>query len=404
MGSRGVFQPVGQKRLTNIAVVRLKKAGQRFEIACYQNKVRDWRSGIEKDLDEVLQATTVYHNVSKGVLATHKELQEAFGTTDMKAICLEILVKGDLQVADKERKMEYDNLFKDVASVLAEKCVNPDTNRPYTISMLERALRDVHFNLDPKKSAKQQALEALPILQEKFPIQRARMRLRLTAPESKKAALMEMVDSYAIVIESTEHNSSSSTAVVQTDPANFREIHNRMQSEVGGKGRVEVVTMAVMAEGATPDEFALSRSAPAPAPSVHEAHAVGVPPPPAAVHHTAPAQSAPSASGGADAGAAAAPRPASSARAGAGAVSTSGGGGGADVVYPRGPIAELPEAHASRKERFAELDTLQAGWEVELRNKGSTVEAVFYAPNGEKVGAFANARRMALAAHKAANA
>ena len=36
----------GQKRLTNIAVCRLKKAGHRFEIAAYQNKVRDWRNGM----------------------------------------------------------------------------------------------------------------------------------------------------------------------------------------------------------------------------------------------------------------------------------------------------------------------------------------------------------------------
>jgi hypothetical protein len=68
MGSRGVFQPVGtyvarfleyilltsaflasgtgQKRLTNVAIVRLKKGGYRFEIAAYQNKVRDWRNGM----------------------------------------------------------------------------------------------------------------------------------------------------------------------------------------------------------------------------------------------------------------------------------------------------------------------------------------------------------------------
>lgn len=36
----------GQKRLTNIAVVRLKKAGKRFEIACYRNKINDWRAGM----------------------------------------------------------------------------------------------------------------------------------------------------------------------------------------------------------------------------------------------------------------------------------------------------------------------------------------------------------------------
>ena len=36
----------GQKRLTNIAVVRVKKHGKRFEIACYKNKVGNWRNGM----------------------------------------------------------------------------------------------------------------------------------------------------------------------------------------------------------------------------------------------------------------------------------------------------------------------------------------------------------------------
>eukprot|EP00971_Amphidinium_carterae_P098642 1950818-Amphidinium_carterae.1 len=53
-----LFQPVGQKRLTNVAIVRLKTHGKRFEIACYRNKaplgrgrvVAQWRMhpGIEK--------------------------------------------------------------------------------------------------------------------------------------------------------------------------------------------------------------------------------------------------------------------------------------------------------------------------------------------------------------------
>ena len=63
------------------------------------------------------------------------------------------------QVSDKERALEQEVLFRDVAAVLSEKCVNPDTNRPYTISMLERALKDVHFSVDLHKGAKQQALE-----------------------------------------------------------------------------------------------------------------------------------------------------------------------------------------------------------------------------------------------------
>ena len=47
-------------------------------------------------------------------------------------------------------------------TTLVEKCVNPGTNRPYPPGMIESALRDVHFSIDPKRSVKQQALEALP--------------------------------------------------------------------------------------------------------------------------------------------------------------------------------------------------------------------------------------------------
>ena len=62
-------------RLTNVSVIRLKRGGKRFEvrarvctrhltlqIACYKNKVREWRSGVETDLDEVLQVENVFIN------------------------------------------------------------------------------------------------------------------------------------------------------------------------------------------------------------------------------------------------------------------------------------------------------------------------------------------------------
>lgn len=55
------------------------------------------------------------------------------------------------------------------------------------------------------------------------------------------------------------------------------------------------------------------------------------------------------------------------------------------VIYPKGPIEGLPDAHPSRRERFAELDSLQPGWQVELRSRGSggAIDAVFYSPTGE---------------------
>ena len=85
-----LFTPTNQKRLTNVAVVRLRKGGKRFEIACYPNKVTAWRDHLEKDLDEVLQARAVFLNVSKGEGAKKDELAKAFGHDDVDKICIEV--------------------------------------------------------------------------------------------------------------------------------------------------------------------------------------------------------------------------------------------------------------------------------------------------------------------------
>ena len=90
--------PTNQKLLTNVAVVRAKKNGKRFEIACYKNKVLSWRQGVEKDIDEVLQSHTVFLNVSKGQVAKKDDLIKAFEKDDQTQICKDILAKGDLQV------------------------------------------------------------------------------------------------------------------------------------------------------------------------------------------------------------------------------------------------------------------------------------------------------------------
>lgn len=134
--------PTNQKILTNVAVVRMKKSGKRFEIACYKNKVLSWRQGVEKDLDEVLQTQTVFLNVSKGQVAKKDDLNKAFGADkDQVEILKEILAKGDLQVSEKERQAQQDALFKDLATKIADKCVNPETKRPYPTSMIEKAMK-----------------------------------------------------------------------------------------------------------------------------------------------------------------------------------------------------------------------------------------------------------------------
>lgn len=165
-----------------------------------------WNFGNrEKDLDEVLQSHTVYSNVSKGVLAKSKDLIAAFGTDDQTKICLEVSVfchrlwcpltqssklsmlvsfvfrcvtllvyiyvcwwqildKGELQVAGKERESQLSIQFRDIATIVMQKTFNTETQRPYTISMIERLMHEIHFAVDPNSSSKKQVIYLLHLM------------------------------------------------------------------------------------------------------------------------------------------------------------------------------------------------------------------------------------------------
>lgn len=69
---------------------------------------------------------------------------------------LQILAKGELQVSEKERHAQLESMFRDIATIVADKCVNPDTNRPYTVTMIEKAMKDLHFSVKPTRNTKQQ--------------------------------------------------------------------------------------------------------------------------------------------------------------------------------------------------------------------------------------------------------
>ncbi|KAI2630870.1 UPF0023 family protein [Hypoxylon sp. NC1633] len=315
--SRQINQPgkclqSNQIRLTNVSLVRLKKGKKRFEIACYKNKVLEWRSGIETDLDEVLQIPNVFLNVSKGQTAPSADLAKAFGKDKpLNDIILEILNKGELQVGEKERAAQLDRVHNEVISIVASKLVDPRTKRVYTSGMIEKALDMLSSQAhqqqgdkkgaesgsgagtpatgddgEPKprpkehtwtgvvttKSAKSQALEAMKALisNQPIPVTRARMRLRITcatnvlkqavkAPAAAKGGdadgeqkapgtVKDKILSYVEQVEAQDVLGSEWEVVGFVEPGAFKGLSDFVGNETKGQGRVEVLDMAVIHE------------------------------------------------------------------------------------------------------------------------------------------------------------
>lgn len=306
--SRQINQPSNQIKLTNVSLVRLKKGKKRFEIACYKNKVLEWRSGIETDLDNVLQIPNVFLNVSKGQTAPKEDLEKAFGkgkpTDD---IVLEILKKGELQVGDKERAAHLERVHNEVVGIVASKLVDPRTKRVYTSGMIEKALdmlsSQAHggdrsntasaagtpatgddgeakprtrehswTGVVTTKSAKSQALDAMKALIafQPIPVARARMRLRVSCPtnvlkqavKSSSAAkappsqddeaeqktpgtVKDRILAYVEQVETQDVLGSEWEVVGFVEPGAFKLLSDIIANETKGQGRVEVLDMAI---------------------------------------------------------------------------------------------------------------------------------------------------------------
>ncbi|KAI5304105.1 hypothetical protein KEM56_006844 [Ascosphaera pollenicola] len=234
-----INQPSNQIKFTNVAIVRLKKGKKRFELACYKNKLLEYRSGTEDDLDNVLQVPTIFLQVSKGNSAPNTDLAKAFGPkTPKEEIIQEILRKGEVQVGERERKEALDRIEREVLEMVSSRLVDPSTKRVYTTGMISKALNQLSnasgqhqqqtgekektkskaavaadheqeaalehkaaeegdasispaANKKPlwtgvtqSKSAKLQALDAIKALiaWQPIPVMRARMKLRITCP------------------------------------------------------------------------------------------------------------------------------------------------------------------------------------------------------------------------------
>ena len=284
---------------------------KRFEIACYKNKVLEYRSGVETDLDNVLQIHSVFLSVSKGQTAPSQDLAKAFGPkVPLDDMIMEILNRGEMQVGEKERHAQLERVHNEVLDIVAGKLVDPRSKRVYTTGMIEKALDQLssHGGAAHKdeakgsgtatptggeagkekgkelptwtgvvttKSSKSQALEAMKALiaWQPIPVTRARMRLRVTCPtgilkqaaksvikketqedgaeaegEKSTGTVKDRILSYVEQVETQETVGQEWEVTGFVEPGAFKGLSEFVGGETKGRGRVEVLDMAVTHE------------------------------------------------------------------------------------------------------------------------------------------------------------
>lgn len=299
----GINQPSNQIKLTNLALVRMKKGKKKFEVPCYKNKILDFRNKIDTELDNILQIHNVFVNVNKGQTASKADLDKGWPGKQRDDIIRDILENGEIQTGEKERGAELERTKNEVIDIVASKLVDPKTKRVYTAGMIEKALNQLTSQaaaqpqpktnptdaaateaekpkelpkwsgVRPGKDAKTQALFAMKALiaHQPIPVARMQMKLRITCPTSvlkqtvKTAPKPSQADDanaankgpsnvkdtllgFIETVQSQETAGSEWEAVGLVEPGTFKMLNDFIESQTRGRGNVEVLDMAVGAD------------------------------------------------------------------------------------------------------------------------------------------------------------
>ena len=158
---------------------RIKKTGKNFEIIVNLDKALKFKK--EGTGNDFLETDTIFTDSKKGFKAPDKDLEQAFGTTDVNAIAQKIVKEGDILLTQEHRDEEKDKKIKQVVDFLSKFTLDPATGNPHTATRIESALKEANINIK-NVPIENQIKEIITGLSSVLPIKMESKKINVTVP------------------------------------------------------------------------------------------------------------------------------------------------------------------------------------------------------------------------------
>lgn len=126
-----------------------------------------------------------------------------------------------------------------------------NTSECVQVSVIERAMKDVHFSAKLNKNAKQQALEVIQKLKGVMPIQRSQMRVRFSFPVNIKDEIDEMLRKEDAEVEYESDNQKYIFYNLKIDPGTYRHLQKCVDKYGNENCALEVIEFSLQNENVT---------------------------------------------------------------------------------------------------------------------------------------------------------
>lgn len=174
-------------------VARIKQTGKPFEIIVDLDKALKFKK--EDGSVDFLESYNIFSDSKKGFVAPIKDLEEAFGTTEVDAIAEKIVKNGEVLLTQEYRDEKKENKVKQIIDFLSSNSVDPQTGNPHTPERIKNALdqAQIHIKNSPIED---QIKDIIEIISKILPIKLETKKIKITVPAIHTGKVYGLISQY----------------------------------------------------------------------------------------------------------------------------------------------------------------------------------------------------------------
>ena len=208
---------------------RIKQKGEPFEIFVELEDAMKFKKGQIASIES--EDGRVYKDIKKGDVASVKDLENAFGTSDPWEIAKRIVLNGEVLLTQDYRDAEQEKKVKQVVDFLAKNTINPQTGMPHTPDRIEKALNEAHVNIK-NIPVENQIKEIMEQVSKIIPIRTEVKKVKITIPAIHTGKVYNLISQYK---EAENWMNDGSLEVVVAVPAGMiMDFYDKLNSTTHG--------------------------------------------------------------------------------------------------------------------------------------------------------------------------
>jgi len=217
---------------------RLRIKGKEFQVLVDVDKALQLKKGVDVSIDNVLAIDEVFYDAKKGLKASSSDLEEYFGTSDIREVAEKIIKQGEVVLPSEYKRKELEERTKQIIDFLAKNAVDPSSGMPHSEKRIEEAIEQSGVKIE-NKPIEQQISSIVSKLKEVLPIKLETKKLKITVPAIHTGKVYGLLQDYK---EKEEWLSNGDLSCIINLPAGLQmEFYDKLNSITHGSAIVEEI-------------------------------------------------------------------------------------------------------------------------------------------------------------------